>query len=776
MRERPRFRRFRCRFVARLGAYRTIPARAVDPYFPCAPLLARACPRPRRRSWRPRTTSSRPRRIGACWRGSRATSSGWTSPRTRPATSPTSATAGPRTSSRRGARTGRSGGTREPRSTRTSRRTRSRGRIGRRRGEASSPGSSSSRSAADSGIRAHERTLAEPREDRYRLLRATGVNTSPVVGLGHDASGFVPDWLAEIATTRPVVRARRRRRRRPPAVDGRARRGRGARRGDPPGHRWPGRLSRSRSPTAITATRPRCATPRSGAAAPRSRTSPAWAEILMLILEPVEGRADGPAHASRPARARRGGARQPPRAAPRAVRRHARRPRGPARGVRRRWRGDRRRGPVRPVGRRRTARCSGRGATSFEPLLPEGGPALRRLDVTLASVAIERLAGIDPGAVAGGRLAFTMDASEAARLGRRGPRPDRVAARGRGPPARTDAGVGDRRGGRGRRRHAAEEHVHLPEGPDRPRHQPAGVAPEVPDGRHRPTPRSRRRPAAPSARTRSSCTSAACTSSRGCPSGGRVASRCCSCTASSAGRGPGSGSSATSPGAAGRATRSTSGTTTGARPRIRPSCRSRRSSTMSARRWSASARTRSPSGTGWAACSRSRRRSATRSRGSSSSPRSCPATSATPRRSHLIREVPELFGPSLLGWATLPEKLQRDHRDLTLADVLRIQHLMGQKPHESGRARRTMLRGVRVDRAQASGRAAPGHRRRAGPRRLAGCERAARRVARRGLRAVRRPLALRPRSSARSGSRRSPIRSGASSRPTGSRSRMPSLS
>ena len=60
--------------------------------------------------------------------------------------------------------------------------------------------------------------------------------------------------------------------------------------------------------------------------------------------------------------------------------------------------------------------------------------------------------------------------------------------------------------------------------------------------------------------------------------------------------------------------------------------------------------------------------------------------------------MPELFGPSLLGWATLPEKLQRDHRDLTLADVLRIQHLMGQKPHESGRARRTMLRGVRVDR------------------------------------------------------------------------------
>jgi pimeloyl-ACP methyl ester carboxylesterase len=68
-----------------------------------------------------------------------------------------------------------------------------------------------------------------------------------------------------------------------------------------------------------------------------------------------------------------------------------------------------------------------------------------------------------------------------------------------------------------------------------------------------------------------------------------------------------------------------------------------------------------------------------------------------PTPPHLIRDIPEMFGPSLLGWATLPEKLQRDHRDLTLADILRVQHLMGQKPHESGRARRTMLRGVRVD-------------------------------------------------------------------------------
>jgi alpha-beta hydrolase superfamily lysophospholipase len=51
-----------------------------------------------------------------------------------------------------------------------------------------------------------------------------------------------------------------------------------------------------------------------------------------------------------------------------------------------------------------------------------------------------------------------------------------------------------------------------------------------------------------------------------------------------------------------------------------------------------------------------------------------------------------------VGWSTLPEKLQRDHRDLTIADVLRIQHLLGQKPHESGRARRQVLIGVPVDR------------------------------------------------------------------------------
>jgi pimeloyl-ACP methyl ester carboxylesterase len=74
-----------------------------------------------------------------------------------------------------------------------------------------------------------------------------------------------------------------------------------------------------------------------------------------------------------------------------------------------------------------------------------------------------------------------------------------------------------------------------------------------------------------------------------------------------------------------------------------------------------------------------------------------PAAVRQRAQAHEIRDVPDVYGRALLGWETLPERLQRDHRDLALADILRIQHLLGQKPHESGRARRSMLRGVAVD-------------------------------------------------------------------------------
>jgi uncharacterized protein (DUF1015 family) len=263
----------------------------------------------------------------------------------------------------------------------------------------------------DSGIRAHERTLAEPREDRYRLLRATGVNTSPVVGLGRDASGFAPDWLAQTASTRPVVEL----------VDG-----------DGVGHRlWMVAVGEDEardegirrvteglgaSPITLADGHHRYETALRYAEerrlGPALADEPAWAEILMLILEPVEGPLtvlpthrvllglDEEALATVLERlpelfdvtpAAREGLLEAFGAGGEAIGGEGRF------GL---WAG-------------------GHGALlrarreSFEHVLPEGGPAVRRLDVTLASVAIERLAGIDPGAVAGGRLAFTMDASEA---------------------------------------------------------------------------------------------------------------------------------------------------------------------------------------------------------------------------------------------------------------------------------------------------------------------------------------------------------------------------
>jgi uncharacterized protein (DUF1015 family) len=50
---------------------------------------------------------------------------------------------------------------------------------------------------------------------------------------------------------------------------------------------------------------------------------------------------------------------------------------------------------------------------AFESFLPTGGAAVRRLDVTLLGVALERLAGLDQDAVASGSVRFTKSAAEA---------------------------------------------------------------------------------------------------------------------------------------------------------------------------------------------------------------------------------------------------------------------------------------------------------------------------------------------------------------------------
>jgi uncharacterized protein (DUF1015 family) len=52
-----------------------------------------------------------------------------------------------------------------------------------------------------SGVLPHERTLSAPKEDRYRLMKATSVNTSPVVGLYQDARGKSLRALREVAAT-----------------------------------------------------------------------------------------------------------------------------------------------------------------------------------------------------------------------------------------------------------------------------------------------------------------------------------------------------------------------------------------------------------------------------------------------------------------------------------------------------------------------------------------------------------------------------------------------
>ena len=71
-----------------------------------------------------------------------------------------------------------------------------RGFFGRLRLEPFGPGS---------GVLPHERTLSAPREDRYKLLRATGVNTSPVVGLYTDPAGQSARILDEVARTTPIA-------------------------------------------------------------------------------------------------------------------------------------------------------------------------------------------------------------------------------------------------------------------------------------------------------------------------------------------------------------------------------------------------------------------------------------------------------------------------------------------------------------------------------------------------------------------------------------------
>jgi uncharacterized protein (DUF1015 family) len=58
-----------------------------------------------------------------------------------------------------------------------------------------------------SELRPHERTLREPKEDRLQLLRATGMQTSPVFAIWKDASG-IDDVLTAVVDGPPLIGGR----------------------------------------------------------------------------------------------------------------------------------------------------------------------------------------------------------------------------------------------------------------------------------------------------------------------------------------------------------------------------------------------------------------------------------------------------------------------------------------------------------------------------------------------------------------------------------------
>jgi uncharacterized protein (DUF1015 family) len=279
----------------------------------------------------------------------------------------------------------------------------------------------------------HERTLALPREDRYKLLRATGANMSPIVGLFGDPGGRAAALLAGVAEGGAG-----------PAV---------AEVTDPDGvrHRmWvlptpavatDGHVGDAANvqPVAAPATEPVAELAALASAGPitiadghhRYETAlryrderrmsrsceedPAFDYVLMLFLATDEGVTVLPTH-----RIARDVGDPAPGLIHAAgemfdVHRTDRRADleaafGPAAGANDRGAGGRGRFGLwtRNGGAIITAQ---RGA--FEPYLPAGGPALRRLDVTLLQAALAHLAGIDAAATAAGRIGYTKSVTEA---------------------------------------------------------------------------------------------------------------------------------------------------------------------------------------------------------------------------------------------------------------------------------------------------------------------------------------------------------------------------
>ncbi|HEX7492170.1 MAG TPA: DUF1015 domain-containing protein [Candidatus Limnocylindrales bacterium] len=260
-----------------------------------------------------------------------------------------------------------------------------------------------------SGILPHERTLSAPKEDRYKLMRATGVNTSPIVGLYADPDGRSTKAMAVIASERPDTDV---------VDDDGVRHRLWAVPVDGPESEIARALitAASREPVTIADGHHRYETAlryRDERRANRTgENDPSTDYVMMLFLETTKQKLTVlPTH-----RVVRGLGEE----GVRDLLDHAR------------WLFD-----VKPVATRAELEAAfasvdvpggegrfglwtrGAGAVltarraDFAMSLRGGGPALNRLDVTLLQAALDRLCGIDAAAIAGGRLAYSKSISEA---------------------------------------------------------------------------------------------------------------------------------------------------------------------------------------------------------------------------------------------------------------------------------------------------------------------------------------------------------------------------
>ena len=262
-----------------------------------------------------------------------------------------------------------------------------------------------------SAVLPHERTLSGPKEDRYKLLRATGVNISPVVGLYSDPAGRAAQIVAEATQGAPVsdvVDDDGVRHRLWQLVDD----------GTPAGS--VAELVRILGGTTVTIAdghhryetairyRDERRTPRSG------EEDPAFDFLLMLLLETTSGsltvlpthrvvRGVGDEGVARVV-AELGSLFDVQTGIPAEELRRVFGAAGLAAGGAGRfglW--------TRTGGALLTARRE-----AFEAILPVGGAALRRLDVSLLAAALDKLFRIDAAALAGGeRVSYTKSADEA---------------------------------------------------------------------------------------------------------------------------------------------------------------------------------------------------------------------------------------------------------------------------------------------------------------------------------------------------------------------------